>query len=122
LSVKGGVVWQFYYSFCQRQLADETISFCVPRNSHLKFYICITQAFEKMPSHTFACSVEQTATAAWGDLVQPLCSIGAASAFQTVGQSAPQGKHREVVSLVISVKQFNLFMNRLMKPAGLLLS
>lgn len=52
LSIKGGLVWQFYYSFCQRQVADETLSFCVPINSCLRFYICITQAFEKMLSHT----------------------------------------------------------------------
>lgn len=62
LSRKGGLVWQFYYSFCQRQLADETISFHVPVNSHFELYICITQAFQKMLSHSFACSVQQTAT------------------------------------------------------------
>lgn len=62
LSRKGGSVWQFYYSFCQRQLADESIYFHVPVNSHFELYIPITQAFEKMLSHTFICSVQQTAT------------------------------------------------------------
>lgn len=41
---------------------DETSSFPVPINSHLRFFICITWAFGKMPSHTAASSVPETAT------------------------------------------------------------
>lgn len=58
---------QIGYSFvCKRRIslaillqlwskADETIPFCVPVNSHLRFHICISQAFGKTLPHTFSC-------------------------------------------------------------------
>lgn len=58
---------QMGYSFvCKRRIssailsqlwskADEAIPFCGPLNSHLRFHICINQAFGKMLPHTFSC-------------------------------------------------------------------
>lgn len=58
---------QIGYSFvCKRRIslamlpqlwskADETIPFCGPLSSHLRFHICISQAFGKMLPHTFSC-------------------------------------------------------------------
>lgn len=55
LSTKGGLVWQFYYSFCQRQLADETISF-TSQILHLHYPGFWEDAVPL--SYTFPCSVE----------------------------------------------------------------
>lgn len=35
--------------------AGEAIPFCGPLNSHLRFHICLSQAFGKMLPHTFSC-------------------------------------------------------------------
>lgn len=92
---------------------DETSSFPVPINSHLRFFICITWAFGKMPSHTAASSAPETATHLAGTqgslhIALGLCHLHKLGGKAPLGEARRGGKNQiSGISALLCLKQMS---------------